>query len=91
MNSYHFKLIVNAEFSEALTDEDLTEASAALNLRGCNVTSVNAHSRGLEFSFDRKGSDLKQIISSAVEEVESIAGFDVELVEMSRDTQVLAS
>ena len=91
MNSYHFKLIVSAEFTEALTDEDLHEASAALDDLGCNVSEVHAHARGLELSFDRQGSNLKEIISSTVEHVESIDGFEVELVEMSRDTEALAS
>jgi hypothetical protein len=87
MTEYRFRLILSGPFSDALSNDELLDATDALGAAGCDDAAISVHADGLELEFDRSGSSLQEAIASAVRDAER-AGFRVESILMDREAVV---
>lgn len=81
MTDYRFSVIIPID---AMTHEDILDATDALGNAGCTDASIRGHADGMELLFERSGDSLQAVISSAISDVER-AGYRVSKVEMERD------
>ncbi len=84
MAEYRFRLIVSGAFSDAVTDNELLDATDVLGGAGCDDCSISVRGHGLELEFERAHQSLQEAIASAIHNVER-AGYTVQLVQMERD------
>ena len=87
MTEYRFRIILSGSFSDALTNDELLNATDALGAAGCDDASISVHSDRLELEFNRSRTSLQEAIASAVQDAES-AGFRVESILMDREAVV---
>jgi len=81
MTDYRFSVIVPAE---AMTHDEILDATDALGNAGCTDASIRGHADGMELLFERCADSLQEAISSAISDVER-AGYRVSRVEMQRE------
>jgi hypothetical protein len=84
MIEYRFAIVSAAE---ALTHDEILDATDALGATGCTDASIRGHSAGMELLFERAADSLEAAISSAIADVER-AGYRVLKVEMEREAIV---
>ena len=81
MTDYRFSVIVS---SEALTHDQILDATDALGNAGCTDASIRGHAEGMELLFERAADSLQAAIASAISDVER-AGYRVARLEMERE------
>jgi hypothetical protein len=81
MSDYQFSVIVP---TQAMTHDEILEATDALAEAGCTDASIRGHDDGLDLLFERAADSLQAAISSAIADVER-AGYRVSKVELRRE------